>query len=49
MMIFGNWLPAASYPGFKKLDLEMGRECAKWHKMDKETTEEYKITWRIFI
>jgi hypothetical protein len=49
MMIFGNWLPAASYPGLKKLDWEIGRECAKWQKRDKETKEGSKIIGRSFI
>jgi hypothetical protein len=48
-MIFWTWLPAANYPGFKKMDLEIGRECAKWQKMDNETKEEYKIMGRSFI
>jgi Zonular occludens toxin (Zot). len=44
-----NILPAASYPGLKRLDLQITSECLKWQKMDSQLKQEYKICWRIFI
>lgn len=44
-----NMLPAASYPGLKKLDLRITKECLIWDKLDKETKAGYKIMWRVFI
>ncbi|MEG4855736.1 hypothetical protein QUB10_33365, partial [Microcoleus sp. B5-D4] len=44
-----NMLPAASYPGLKKLDLRITKECLTWDKLDRESQEGYKIMLRLVI
>ncbi|MEG4855721.1 zonular occludens toxin domain-containing protein [Microcoleus sp. B5-D4] len=49
LLPFWDMLPAASYPGLKKLDLRITRECLIWDKLDKQTKDGYKIMWRVFL
>ena len=48
-LVFWNLFPAASYPGLKKLDLAITRECLTWQAMDNSTKKSYKSTWNFII
>lgn len=44
-----NLLPAVSYPGLKKLDLNISRQWMIWQKMDKSMKDSYKFFWHGFL
>jgi hypothetical protein len=49
LIFLWNILPAASYPGIKKIDLNITRKCNIWDKMDKNFKEDYKFMFRCLV
>lgn len=42
-------LPSASYPGLKKLDLLITKECLNWEVMNKELKQSYIVMFRFLL
>jgi hypothetical protein len=49
MRFFWDWLPAATYPGLKKLDERITNEFLIWSSMDSSTKQAYKNFFRGFL
>jgi len=49
MRFFWNWLPAATYPGLKRLDDRITNEFLTWSSMSSGNKRAYKNFFRGFL